>query len=36
VVDFTTKTVRVPAEVVAGSTDTRPLGVHFLHFAYLP
>jgi hypothetical protein len=36
VVDFTTKTVRVPAEVQAGSTDTRPLGVHFVHFGYLP
>jgi hypothetical protein len=36
VVDFTTKTVRVPAEVQAGSTDTRPLGVHFIHFGYLP
>ncbi len=26
----------VPAKVVPGSTDTRPLGVHFLRFDYLP
>ncbi len=26
----------VPADVVPGSTDTRPLGVHFLRFDYLP
>jgi len=26
----------VPAKVVAGSTDTRPLGAHFLRFDYLP
>ena len=35
-VDFTTRSVRVPAEVQPGSTDTRPLGVHFLSFNYLP
>jgi hypothetical protein len=26
----------VPADVIPGSTDTRPLGVHFLRFDYLP
>ena len=26
----------VPADVVPGSTDSRPLGVHFLRFDYLP
>jgi hypothetical protein len=36
VVRFTTKTVRVPARVHPGSTDTRELGVHFLRFNYLP
>ncbi len=34
--EFTVATVRVPAKVEPGSTDTRPLGVHFLHFFYLP
>jgi hypothetical protein len=33
---FTVRDVRVPADLVTGSTDTRPLGVHFLHFYYLP
>jgi hypothetical protein len=26
----------VPARVIAGNTDTRPLGVHFVSFAYRP
>jgi hypothetical protein len=34
--DFTVAQLRVPAKIEAGSTDTRPLGVHFLHFFYLP
>jgi hypothetical protein len=34
--DFTAQQVRVPAKVVPGSTDTRELGVHFIHFFYLP
>jgi hypothetical protein len=36
VAQFTVSQIRVPAETVSGSTDTRPLGVHFLHFYYLP
>jgi hypothetical protein len=35
-VDFTTAKLRVPAKVQLGSTDKRALGVHFLHFFYLP
>jgi hypothetical protein len=34
--DFTVEKVRVPAKVMPGSTDKRALGVHFLHFFYLP
>jgi hypothetical protein len=33
---FTTQYVRVPADLITGSTDTRRLGVHFLRFLYLP
>jgi hypothetical protein len=36
VAEFTVSKVRVPADTVPGSTDARPLGVHFLHFYYLP
>ena len=32
---FTTQYVRVPSDLITGSTDTRELGVHFLHFLYL-
>ena len=35
-VRFTVGRTRVPATVEPGSTDTRPLGAHFLRFAYHP
>ena len=35
-VRFDVATTLVPADVVPGSTDTRPLGVHFLRFDYRP
>ena len=31
---FTAQTLRVPARVQAGSTDTRKLGAHFFSFDY--
>lgn len=33
---FTVSTLRVPARVQPGSTDTRALGIHFQRFDYLP
>jgi hypothetical protein len=36
VVDFDISPTRVPAERIEGSTDTRPLGVHFGAFVYHP
>ena len=33
---FTFGQVKVPAQVEPGSTDTRPLGAHFLNFTYNP
>jgi hypothetical protein len=35
-VDFTVGRTLVPARVEPGSTDTRPLGAHFLNFNYNP
>jgi hypothetical protein len=35
-VDFTVSRTKVPAEVVRGSADDRPLGAHFLRFDYHP
>jgi hypothetical protein len=36
VVDFDVSPTRIPARRIAGSTDTRPLGVHFGAFLYHP
>lgn len=33
---FTVSKLRVPAQVEPGSTDTRPLGIRYLRFDYLP
>ena len=35
-VAFTFDQVLVPAGIEPGSTDTRPLGAHFLNFTYKP
>jgi hypothetical protein len=35
-VTFTATTLRVPAKVQPGSTDTRPLGAHYYAFDYTP
>ncbi|HEY1317309.1 MAG TPA: glycosyltransferase family 39 protein [Gaiella sp.] len=35
-VDFLVTPTRIPADRIAGSTDTRPLGVHFDSFVYQP
>jgi hypothetical protein len=35
-VTFRVAKTLVPADVIPGSTDTRPLGVHFLRFDYHP
>ena len=34
VVDFEISPTRIPAQQIEGSTDTRPLGVHFGAFVY--
>jgi hypothetical protein len=36
VVDFDVSPTRIPAKRIPGSTDVRPLGVHFGTFVYHP